>query len=129
MRSSHFIDAILIDRFESWIKISSSTATRVSKSCTTAEKSKTATTTPSTASTNAGKLIAIQRRVAPMLRCPLLGDELSSKCHIFQGPTIGKQDTGFGNSGSGFANFADFDNKVRNLPTKLHIGKSPSWNW
>ncbi|XP_055310791.1 epidermal growth factor receptor substrate 15-like 1 isoform X2 [Sitodiplosis mosellana] len=29
-----------------------------------------------------------------------------------QGPTIGKQDaSGFGNSGSGFANFADFDNK------------------
>lgn len=41
-----------------------------------------------------------------------------------------KPDSGFGaSSGSGFADFADFDNKVRTAREIWHVGSDPKWNW
>lgn len=48
---------------------------------------------------------------------------------IVKGPTIAKNDSGFGNNGSSFANFADFDNKVGIFPQHWHVGNNPTWRW
>lgn len=38
--------------------------------------------------------------------------------------------SGFGGSaGGGFADFADFDNKVRNEQNIWHVGTNTQWKW